>query len=125
MKEQIIKLNKQRHVFRERDLLKSMDHPNIIKLFGTTADDEKLYFIFEPCKNGDLADLMGSYMRLDLRIVKLYTAQMVHTLEYLQQNEIMHRDLKPQNLMLDHRWNMKFIDFGDAKKEGDDDFDEP
>ena len=52
---------------------------------------------------------MGSYMRLDLRIVKLYTAQMVHTLEYLQQNEIMHRDLKPQNLMLDHRWNMKFV----------------
>ena len=37
MKEQILKLNKQRHVFRERDLLKSMDHPNIIKLFGTTA----------------------------------------------------------------------------------------
>ena len=37
MKEQIVKLNKQRHVFRERDLLKSMDHPNIIKLFGTAT----------------------------------------------------------------------------------------
>jgi len=72
-----------------------MDHPNIIKLFGTATDDDKLYFIFEPCKNGDLADLLGTYGKLDLRIVKLYTAQLVHTLQYLQKNEIMHRDLKP------------------------------
>ena len=39
--------------------------------------------------------------KLDIRLVRLYTAQLVHTLEYMQGLEIMHRDLKPQNLMLD------------------------
>lgn len=49
----------------------------------------------------------------------MFTAQIVHTLEYLQGLEIMHRDLKPQNLMLDENYNIKFIDFGDAKKENE------
>ena len=41
--------------------------------------------------------------------MKLYAAQIVHTLEYLQKKEIMHRDLKPQNLMLDDNYNIKFV----------------
>ena len=45
--------------------------------------------------------LFFSLGKLDIRLVRLYTAQLVHTLEYMQGLEIMHRDLKPQNLMLD------------------------
>jgi len=37
-----------------------MDHPFIIKLLGTTMDSENLYFVFENCENGDMADLIGS-----------------------------------------------------------------
>jgi len=51
--------------------------------------------------------------------VRAYAAQLVYTLGYLQTLEIMHRDLKPQNLLLDDNFNIKFIDFGDAKKEGE------
>lgn len=40
----------------------------------------------------------------------------MHVLEYLQKLEIMHRDLKPQNIMIDDNYNIKLIDFGDAKK---------
>ena len=47
--------------------------------------------------------------KLDIKLVKFYTAQLVHTLEYLQKNEIMHRDLKPQNLMLDENYNIKVV----------------
>lgn len=43
----------------------------------------------------------------------------MHTLSYLQECEIMHRDLKPQNLLLDKDYNIKMIDFGDAKKESE------
>ena len=43
-------------------------------------------------------------------------AQMVNVIEFLQNNDVMHRDLKPYNLMLDENFNIKFIDFGDARK---------
>lgn len=57
-KEQILKLGKQRHVFREKDLLFEMDHPFIIKLLGTTQDSNNLYFVFENCAKGDLTELI-------------------------------------------------------------------
>ena len=46
-------------------------------------------------------------------------AQLVNFLEFIQGNEIMHRDLKPQNIMLSESYNLKVIDFGDAKKIND------
>ena len=48
----------------------------------------------------------------------------MQTLEYMQSLEIMHRDLKPQNLLLDDNYNIKFIDFGDAKKESEPPFED-
>lgn len=48
----------------------------------------------------------------------------MQTLEYLQSLEIMHRDMKPQNMLLDENFNIKFIDFGDAKKENEEPLDE-
>ena len=44
---------------------------------------------------------------------------MINCIEYLQQHNIMHRDLKPQNMMLDENYNIKLIDFGDARKVDD------
>ena len=56
--ESISKQGKTRHIFREKNLLNEMNHPFIIKLLGTTMDDVNLFFIFENCKNGDLANLL-------------------------------------------------------------------
>ena len=56
--ETISRLGKNKHIFREKNLLNEMDHPFIINLLGTTMDEKKLYFIFETCKNGDLAGLL-------------------------------------------------------------------
>ena len=49
-------------------------------------------------------------------LTKVLMAQMVNAIELLQDNDIMHRDLKPMNVMLDENYNVKLIDFGDAKK---------
>lgn len=57
-KETIMKLDKRRHIFREKSILSSLDHPYIIKLLGTAQDEENLYFIFEHCSRGTLYDLL-------------------------------------------------------------------
>jgi len=54
----------------------------------------------------------------------MFAAQLVHSLAYLQQMEIMHRDMKPQNIMLDENYNIKIIDFGEAKKVGEQSLDD-
>ena len=56
-----------------------------------------------------MSDTCSIIGRLDIRLVRLFTAQMVHVLEYLQKMQIMHRDLKPQNLMLDEKYNIKVV----------------
>jgi serine/threonine kinase 32 len=48
-------------------------------------------------------------------LVKIYMAQLINSLEFMQSHNVIHRDLKPLNIMLDENFNLKLIDFGDAK----------
>merc|ERR1719232_2243542 len=79
--------------------------------------EDNLYFVFETCTNGDLADLISARKKLDIEVVRMYAAQLVLALDYLQTMKVIHRDLKPQNIMIDSNYNLKLIDFGDAKIE--------
>ena len=90
-------------------MLFELDHPFIIKLRGVSKDDEYLYFIFDNCENGDFADLISRYGKLSVDITRIYAAQLVQCLFYLQSKEVMHRDLKPQNMLLDDRMNLKVV----------------
>lgn len=110
-KKQISELGKTRHIFREKELLNELKHHFVINLIGTTMDSEYLYFIFENCENGDLADLIQDRKRLSLEVTRIYAAEMVQCFEMLQSKEVMHRDLKPQNLLLDADMHIKFVSF--------------
>lgn len=72
-------------------------------------DDQNLYFVFENCENGDLNDLITKRKTLSLEVTRIYAAQMVQCLYYLQKKGVMHRDLKPQNILLDANMNLKFV----------------
>ena len=58
-------------------------------------DGENLYFVFENCENGDMADLIQARRKFDLEVTRIYAAQIVQTFEFLQSKQVMHRDLKP------------------------------
>lgn len=65
-------------------------------------DDKNLYFVFEHAMNGDLDKLIKRCKnRLPEDVVRLLFAQMVNYNEYMQEQGVMHRDLKPLNIMLD------------------------
>lgn len=73
--------------------------------------------MFENATNGDLDKLIKKCKnRLPEHVVKLLFAQLINYNEYMQKQGVMHRDLKPLNIMLDKNYNVKVIDFGDARK---------
>ena len=72
-------------------------------------DEDFLFFIFENCENGDFADMIAKRNKLSIEVTKIYTAQIVQVLAYLQTKEVMHRDLKPQNMLLDQNMNIKIV----------------
>ena len=115
----ICELNKDEHVLREKELLDSLRfrHLNIINLMSTFKDSKNLYFVFEFAPNGTIDDLIRKcHGSIPENAVKILFAQLVNFMEFIQKEGIMHRDLKTQNIMLDENYNIKIIDFGEAKK---------
>ncbi|KAK6537162.1 Cyclin-dependent kinase catalytic subunit [Orbilia ellipsospora] len=106
---------------REISLLKEMNDPNIVRLYNIVhADGHKLYLVFEFC-DSDLKKYMETIPKgqpLDKTIVKKFMAQICDGVRFCHSRRILHRDLKPQNLLIDKEGNLKLADFGLARAFG-------
>ena len=113
----IDKKNIKSNVKREFLVLKKLDHPNIVKLHDLIIDTNynNIYFVFDYFKNGDLANFLKN-KPLKEKFCCKYTRQLADGLKYLIENNILHRDLKPQNILLTDEYNIKIADFGFARK---------
>jgi 3-phosphoinositide dependent protein kinase-1 len=90
-------------------------HPGIIRLYCTFADKTSVYYVLELASNGELATVIRKYGSLDLTSTRYYAAQLIDTLEFIHEREIIHRDVKPENILLDNEMRLKVTDFGSAK----------
>jgi len=99
---------------REISILKELDHPNIVNLLDVENLPNKLYLVFEYLDQ-DLKKYMDSIPVLDPKLVKSYTRQLLEGLLYCHKQRILHRDLKPQNLLIDRQGYLKLADFGLAR----------
>ncbi|KAF6752707.1 kinase-like domain-containing protein [Ephemerocybe angulata] len=106
---------------REISLLKELKDRNIVQLLDIVHADQKLYLVFEFLE-GDLKRYIetGNQNRTPITpaIVKKFTHQLVSGLLYCHAHRILHRDLKPQNLLIDEYDNLKLADFGLARAFG-------
>jgi len=106
---------------REISLLKELKNDNIVRLLDIVHADQKLYLVFE-FLDVDLKRYIetGNQNRtpISLQIVKKFTYQLNSGLLYCHSHRILHRDLKPQNLLIDKRDNLKLADFGLARAFG-------
>jgi len=106
---------------REISLLKELKDDNIVRLLDIVHADQKLYLVFE-FLDVDLKRYIetGNQNRtpISLQIVKKFTYQLTSGLLYCHSHRILHRDLKPQNLLIDKRDNLKLADFGLARAFG-------
>ncbi|GLB02374.1 cyclin-dependent kinase catalytic subunit [Aspergillus tubingensis] len=123
---------------REISLLKEMSDPNIVRLLNIVhADGHKLYLVFEfldldlkkymealPVSEGGRGkalpegSALSKNMGLGDAMVKKFMAQLVEGIRYCHSHRILHRDLKPQNLLIDRDGNLKLADFGLARAFG-------
>ncbi|XP_014368219.1 cyclin-dependent kinase 1 [Papilio machaon] len=99
---------------REISLLKELNHPNIVKLEDVLMEESRLYLIFEflAMDLKKYMDSLGSGKFMDPAVVKSYLFQINNAILYCHQRRILHRDLKPQNLLIDKTGIIKVADFG-------------
>ncbi len=114
-KSQVVELGQQEHVMSEKNVMAAMNHPFIIKLFATYKDKDFLYFLLEVCLGGELFTLLRSQRLFDENTAKFYAACVVLAFEHMHAQNIIYRDLKPENLLLDSQGYIKIVDFGFAK----------
>lgn len=105
--------SKSSDVMREVDILKSLDHPNIIKLFEFFEDDFNYYFVQELCENGNVAHFIMEYGSSERPEIKKIFLELINALYYLHEvAHVIHCDIKAENILLDSNNNVKLADFG-------------
>ncbi|KAL6492853.1 hypothetical protein OROGR_032612 [Orobanche gracilis] len=94
-------------------LLSQFEHENIVQYYGTKKDESNLYIFLELVPKGSLLSL---YQKYALRSqVSSYTRQILHGLKYLHDRNVVHRDIKCANILVDTNGSVKLADFGLAK----------
>lgn len=111
-KQRVMKIMKQIRL--EISLLHSLDHPNIVTCFGSFEDKKYLYIILEYCEKGDLSELLKANVFSE-QDVHFYFSHLVSALKYLHTKQIIHRDIKPKNILVSNDNILKLTDFGFAK----------
>ena len=116
-----VKAIKKKHVdstefYNEIEVLKALDHPNIIKLFDCYQDKSYYYMVEEYCSGGDLFDYIQKEKFFTERKAGTIFNQLLSAVNHLHKKRIVHRDLKPENIVLIEAKNkdvfIKLIDFG-------------
>lgn len=100
----------------EIDLLQGMHHPNIVQYLGTVADDQYLNIFLEYVPGGSIATMLKQYNTFQEPLVKNFVRQILAGLSYLHSCDIIHRDIKGANILVDNKGGVKISDFGISKR---------
>ena len=115
-KEKIHQLNKEMEILNEKNNVeKIQNHSNIVKYYGTTKDDFKIYILYEYINGENLQKIISNYGLKSEQEVKFYFIQILNSIKYLHSLNISHRDIKPDNIIITKdKKKIKLIDFGSS-----------
>ena len=105
------------HIKQEIEILKKIDHPNIIKIFEFFEEPKRLFVVMEHCKGGELFEEILKRKFFTESQAASIVKQLFSAVAYIHSNNIIHRDLKPENILLEERedlMSIKLVDFAAA-----------
>jgi serine/threonine-protein kinase len=105
---------------REAQAAAGLSHPNIVSVYDTGGEDGKHYIVMEYVEGETLADMLRREGRLDPDRAATIAAEVATALQAAHERGLVHRDVKPGNVMLDRDGRVKVVDFGIARAAADD-----
>ncbi|PHH62942.1 hypothetical protein CDD81_6575 [Ophiocordyceps australis] len=101
---------------REISLLRDLRHANIVQYLGCSSSADKLNIFLEYVPGGSVQTMLNSYGALPEPLVRSFVRQILTGLSYLHNRDIIHRDIKGANILVDNKGTIKISDFGISKK---------
>lgn len=105
-------MKQENHIRAERDVLALIDNPFVVQLAFSFQDDKHLYLVMEYLQGGDLMELLIKYDVLTEEQTRFYIAETAMAIKSVHDLNYVHRDLKPDNILLDRLGHVKLSDFG-------------
>jgi serine/threonine kinase 32 len=113
-KVQIIRKHAVENVFRESEILRKLEHNFLVNLWFTFQDQEDLFVVLDLMLGGDISYHLEKEGRFSVARVRLYVAELSLALDYLREHKVVHRDVKPANMLLDSGGHVHLTDFNVA-----------
>nr|XP_036846976.1 serine/threonine-protein kinase 32B isoform X2 [Manis javanica] len=113
-KQKCIERDEVRNVFRELQIMQGLEHPFLVNLWYSFQDEEDMFMVVDLLLGGDLRYHLQQNVHFTEAAVKLYICELALALEYLQRYHIIHRDIKPDNILLDEHGHVHITDFNIA-----------
>ena len=115
-KDNIIKRNQVEHTKTERSVLGYVSHPFIVSMNMAFQSKDKLYFVLDYCAGGELFFHLGKLGKFPENRARFYSAEIILAISYVHSLDIIYRDLKPENVLLDAKGHIRLTDFGLSKE---------
>ena len=115
-KQEVLRMKQIDHILAEASILADISHPFVVNMVKGFMDEDRLYILLEYVVGGELFSHLRKSGKFPNDVAKFYSSEVMSAFEYLHSKDIIYRDLKPENLLLDSHGNIKITDFGFAKR---------
>ncbi|KAI8616523.1 camp-dependent protein kinase A [Chytriomyces sp. MP71] len=116
IKDEVVRMKQVEHTVNERNILAKLEYPFLVSLLTSMQDPKNLYFVLEFVQGGELFTFLRRSGRFRNSMAKFYAVEVLLAFDYLHTRDIIYRDLKPENCLIDANGHIKITDFGFAKE---------